>query len=173
MRFGKNSDREPNEAQYLFHTPAQEHPPRQPHTMHLHDHSASTARSRRAAFAPVLEWAPWQVVVSAQGGHLTGGNAEIGPWLGAKGRVLTSMFLYREHHTTVSTASPMSPCPPAAYPDALIPFRDSSSSPLDGALYDAAPFDLPDGNNQPLWDGCVHSLCSRHRHLPSNLYRHR
>ena len=103
-------------------------------------------------YAARNEWEPFQVIVSARDGNLTGVEAAISPFYGPDGTVITTTFLYREHYITVTTSSPFSPYPPGQYPDALIPFVDPyTGSPLDGPLYDAIPFDLAEGENQPLW----------------------
>ncbi len=99
------------------------------------------------------ETEPFQLVISAPFGKpLHDVEITVGPLRGPGGKVIDTIELYRQHYVTVSTPSPFSPLPPGDYPDALIPFRHPvTGTPLDGPIYDASPFDVKAGENQPIW----------------------
>ena len=112
----------------------------------------------------------FQVVVAAQGGNLRVIAAELSELVGDGGTIISgdNIRLYREEYTRVRKSTPRAELPPGLYPDALIPFVDPVSNkpiqPLtrlrerpDGPVVTighdmyAVPFDVFDGQNQPLW----------------------
>ncbi len=98
------------------------------------------------------EWEAIQVVVSARGSGLTNVTMTMSPLIGPNGATIDRVDMYREHYVEVTTSTPFSPLPPGFYPDALIPFlHPETGDPLAGVRFDAVPFDLADGLNQPLW----------------------
>lgn len=108
---------------------------------------------RVAIAAARNEYEPFQIVVSARGGDLTGITVQVSDLAGPAGTIKSwSIALYREHYVEVQSPSRLSPGPPGWYPDALIPFVSPvTGEPLDGPVYDAVPFNLSDGFNQPIW----------------------
>lgn len=93
------------------------------------------------------EYEPFQIVVSARGGDLTGVNVRISDLIGPAGTInRLNITLYREHYVQVEHPSRFSPSPPGWYPDALIPFSEHPAS-----IFAGAPFQLADGFNQPIW----------------------
>jgi hypothetical protein len=117
---------------------------------------ANTLAQIRAARG---EWESFQIVIQAPAGGLTNVNVEISGLAGPGGYTIprNSFSLFREHYVFVSSSSPdwrgsNRPTGPGWYPDALIPFVDPSTgqSPV-GAALTAVPFNLPAGENQPIW----------------------
>jgi hypothetical protein len=109
------------------------------------------------------EYEPFQLVLRASGGNITGVKASVSDLISANGAGLgrSDITLYREHYVYVRRPSPRSDAEPGLYPDALIPFVNpldgSDIPPRDherdgkGAKYDGSPFDLWRGVNQPIW----------------------
>lgn len=63
-----------------------------------------------------------------------------------------NLALYRAHYLQIATPSHRMDSPPGMYPDALIPFVDPvTGEELEGATYDAVPFDVEAGLNQEVW----------------------
>ncbi len=93
------------------------------------------------------------VVTPATQTGLQAVEVELEQLVGPEGTVLDSIYLYRQHYVPVTTSSPRSPyAAPKEYPDALIPFTHPySGAPLSGKLYDAVPFAVASGENQPVW----------------------
>jgi hypothetical protein len=113
-----------------------------------------TDRGAIRLFAARGETEPFQFVVSARGGALSGVSFEISDLSGPNGAIIpaTSVVVYREHYVSFKTGSPRAPLPPGSYPDALIPLRNPyTGEDPSGVKYDCAPFDLADGGNQPIW----------------------
>ena len=109
-------------------------------------------------FAARGEYEPFQVIVTAKEEHLTGVNMTVSDLIGPQKISSTHFDLYREHYMEVKKSSPTRKGPPNLplgvgwYPDALIPFVDrETGNDLQGAKYDAVPFSLEWGRNQPLW----------------------
>jgi len=109
-------------------------------------------------FAARGEYEPFQVIVTARGENLTHINLTISDLEGPQKIDNSHFTLYREHYIEVKKSSPVWRGPPNLplgvgwYPDALIPFIDpQTKQDIQGAKYDAVPFDLAAGRNQPLW----------------------
>src|SRR5262249_21688868 len=65
-----------------------------------------------------------------------------------------NVALYREHYVTIQRPSNDGDggAQTGIYPDALIPFRNPfTGQPIQGGQYAPAPFDVPPGQNQPLY----------------------
>jgi len=105
------------------------------------------------------EWESFQIVIQAPPGGLTNVSVDLSDLQGPGGQVIpqSSFSLYREHYVFVSSSSPdwrgsNRPLGSGWYPDALIPFRDPSTGlPPVGATLTAVPFNLLEGQNQPIW----------------------
>ncbi len=98
------------------------------------------------------ETEPFQVVVSARRAPLKVLDVDLTDLVGPKGKRITDAVLYRAHYVPVTKPSPLSQFAPRDYPDALIPFRDPvTGRALKGAKYDAVPYTVPKGENQPFW----------------------
>ncbi|HZP84420.1 MAG TPA: glycoside hydrolase domain-containing protein [Chthonomonadaceae bacterium] len=111
-------------------------------------------------FAARGEYEPFQIVVRAPEGGLTDVRCAVSDLRGPGGSVLPkeNLTLYREHYIEVKQSSPTwkggaaRPLPPGWYPDALIPFVDpATGKPPQAARFQAVPFTLDAGTNQPLW----------------------
>ncbi|MCP5113640.1 MAG: hypothetical protein GY953_22635, partial [bacterium] len=92
---------------------------------------------------------------------LHGGNAGLrgvdlhlnGPLSAGEGLELpaTAVTFYREHYVTVTSPSE-GVGEKGSYPDALVPFHNPfTGEPLGTVRIPAAPFDVPVGNNQPIY----------------------
>ena len=100
------------------------------------------------------EYEPFQVVVHAGDGDLTGVNATISDLRTQSGAVISAsnVTLYREQYVHVSNASPRSAEGEGWYPDALIPFNTAAiRSSRWKARFTGAPFTVDDHKNQPIW----------------------
>lgn len=98
------------------------------------------------------ETEPFQAIVTADGQPLVNVNVTMSALAGPGGATITDISLYREHYVTVITPTQHSQYPPQDHPDALIPFAHPDTGfPLNGAVYDAVPFDLAANENQPIW----------------------
>lgn len=106
----------------------------------------------------------FQVVVTAVGGNLRRIDAEVSALLcEGKGEISgENITVYREVFVPVRQSAPRGTCPPGFYPDPLVPFIDPYTGrpihgpqwrdrKLTGARFGAAPFDLWQDQNQPLW----------------------
>ena len=108
-------------------------------------------------YAARNEWEPFQIVVSARGGDLSNVNISMSDLVKVDEPSVSIpadqfIYLYKEHYVRVAVSSPFSPYLPDWVPDALIPFKDPySGTELSGPVYDAVPFNLSDGENQPIW----------------------
>ncbi len=108
--------------------------------------------SEARLFAARNEHEPFQLVVSACGEPLTITDISISELRGPREAKLAGAKLYREHYVPVTELSPLSQLAPGDYADALIPHRHpQSGQPLEGALYDALPFELAEAHHQPFW----------------------
>ena len=113
-----------------------------------------TAGSQReiALWAARGEYESFQVVVRAATGVLKNVNVAISDLVGEHGRISrANLTLYREHYVQVKRGSPdrggsNRPLGPGWYPDALIPFTANGNAALR-----AAPFDVAQSSNQPIW----------------------
>jgi len=102
---------------------------------------------------------PFQVIVSSRGmgRGVTNVNVTVSDLTNVYHDVFSSnnLALYREHYVEVTSSSPASPNGPEPagwFPDALIPFKDPyTGTNLVAAVYDAAPFDVAEEENQPVW----------------------
>ena len=103
-------------------------------------------------YAARNETEPFQIVVSSYGKPLKIVDVSVGKLVGPKQTRITPATLYREHYVPVTKPSPLSQYSPRDYADALIPFRNPvTKKPLAGAVYDAVPFTVAKGENQPVW----------------------
>lgn len=105
-----------------------------------------------ALWAARGEYESFQVVVRAGAGGLKNVSVAISDLTGERGRVSrANLTLYREHYVQIKRGSPdrggsNRPLGPGWYPDALIPFSANGA----GGLR-AAPFDVAQSSNQPIW----------------------
>ncbi len=113
---------------------------------------------RICIFAARGEYESFQVIVTAKEKSLTQVNLTISDLEGPQKISNSNFTLYREHYIEVKKSSPIWRGPPNLplgvgwYPDGLIPFVDPQTrQDIQGAKYDAVPFDLAAGRNQPLW----------------------
>lgn len=105
------------------------------------------------------EYEPAQIIVTAQNSSLSNVNVSVSDLLGPGGARISSsnIKLYREHYVNVTGSSPNwggtnQPLSPNWYPDALIPFKNPfDGSDPSGVTYDAVPFNVTNGENQPIW----------------------
>ncbi len=111
-------------------------------------------------FAARGEYESFQIGVKAPQGGLTNVNVSVTDLSGTNNGVISksNFTLYRQHYIAVNNSSPQeegSPNPPLGtglYPDALIPFvHPETKLELKGSEYDAVPFKLDAGKNQPIW----------------------
>ncbi|MFA7172272.1 MAG: glycoside hydrolase domain-containing protein [Kiritimatiellia bacterium] len=112
----------------------------------------------------------FQVVVAAQGGNIRITSAGLSELVGEGGAKISgdSIRLYREEYVRVRMSTLYAELPPGLYPDALVPFidpvtgkpiqtpsrrREHSGGPLTtiGHNMYAVPFEVFEGQNQPLW----------------------
>ncbi len=106
------------------------------------------------------EYEPFQIIVKAPAtNNLTNVNVTVSDLIGPNGASISSenITLYREHYLYVTKGSKSSnsetniPLGPGWYPDALIPFvHPTSGNDLSGR-FDAVPFNVTSGDNQPIW----------------------
>jgi hypothetical protein len=95
------------------------------------------------------EWEATQVIVTdAAGGALSACDVTVTP-LAGPGADLTAIDLYREVYLWIEHPSrkPGSPETKGWWPDPLVPFAD----PYFGEDRDGSPFDVPAGENVPIW----------------------
>lgn len=112
----------------------------------------------------------FQVVVAAVGGSLRITAAEMGELVGPQGARIPkeNVQLFREESVRVRMSTNKAELPPGLYPDALVPFlnpvtgepieplserRERWGAPLVRRGYDmyALPFEVFEGQNQPIW----------------------
>ncbi len=112
----------------------------------------------------------FQVVVAARGEGLRVTSAVLSELVGEGGAKFSgdSIRLYREEYVRVRMSTPRAELPPGLYPDALVPFIDPvTGNPIlprsrrqehwgeptitTGHDMYAVPFDVFEGQNQPLW----------------------
>ena len=107
--------------------------------------TASTAH----LYSAKNEWEATQVVlVDSDGGALTGCDVTVDP-LSGPGDDIEGIDLFREHYVLIDKPSykPVDPAKVGYWPDAMIPFKDAYY----GEDRAGAPFDVPEGWNQPIW----------------------
>jgi hypothetical protein len=107
------------------------------------------------------EYEPFQIAIRApSSGNLTNVNVAVSDLVGPGGATISSLDninLYREHYVSLPYGSTSStgtnrPLGPGLYPDGLIPFTDPDThQDLTGGTYDAAPFSVNAGQNQPVF----------------------
>jgi len=114
------------------------------------DEAAGTA-TQLTVYAAKGEGESFQIIVKAPAGGLS--NVSVtAPSLGP-----AQVTLYREHYVYLASGSGdwasnrNKPQGPGYYPDALIPFVNPSTGQDLAGPYDAAPFSLAAGKNQPIW----------------------
>ena len=113
------------------------------------DDAPSNTDSSVHLWAARNEWEAVQIVVRDDaGGALSGCDVAAGP-LAGPGADLTEIELYRESYVMIDHPSqkPADPAVVGWWPDALIPFVDH----FYGETRSGAPFDVPEGWNQPIW----------------------
>ncbi|MFA7172271.1 MAG: glycoside hydrolase domain-containing protein [Kiritimatiellia bacterium] len=112
----------------------------------------------------------FQVVVAAGKGSLKVSSVALSELVGEGGAKISgdSIKLYREEYVRVRISTPRAELPPGLYPDALVPFidpvtgkpiqpraqrRERWGEPLVTTGHDmyAVPFDVFEGQNQPVW----------------------
>jgi hypothetical protein len=106
------------------------------------------------------EYEPFQIGIRAPKSSLSNVNVFFSDLSSQNNQVIPkqNITLYREHYVYVSHSSPKQrsntnpPLGSGWYPDGLIPFVDPETrQDLIGAELDAVPFNLKDGDNQPIW----------------------
>jgi hypothetical protein len=115
------------------------------------DEAPAANRREIELWAARGEYESFQVVVHAPPAGLKNVNVAISDLEGEHGRITqASLTLYREHYVQITHGSPdrggtNRPLGPGWYPDALIPFTAK------GGTVKAAPFDVGQSSNQPVW----------------------
>jgi hypothetical protein len=109
-----------------------------------------TAVSLRAA---ANEYEPFRLIVHAGDRPLRDVRVVASSLNGPGGAISAfNLTFYRAHYLRIDTPSHRMDSPPGMYPDALIPFVDPrTGEELEGATYDAVPFDVEPGLNQEVW----------------------
>ena len=100
------------------------------------------------------EYEPFQVIVYAGSGDLKTVRARATDLRAQDGSTVSSanITLYREQYVHVTQMSPRSTEGEGWYPDALVPFVNTSPViPGERARFRGAPFDVDDNSNQPVW----------------------
>ncbi|MFB3880891.1 MAG: PKD domain-containing protein [Armatimonadota bacterium] len=123
-----------------------------PSLVRVRPSDAAGAATALDLYAAKGETESLQVIVQAPPGGLTNVNVVATPTGG------TTATLYREHYVYISPGTTdwytnrNRPEGPGWYPDGLIPFIDpATGEPPVGGILKAAPFDLAEGSNQPIW----------------------
>lgn len=104
-------------------------------------------------FAARNESESFQIVVTASGGNLNGVTITASD-LTSKSGVISAetISLFREHYIALKKNNTGAKVIMSKYPDALIPHRNPyNNADPSGVKYDAFPFDVNAGMNQPLW----------------------
>lgn len=111
-------------------------------------------------YAAKNEYEPFQVVVQAPTENdLSNVNVTVSDLVDSNGNIISAnnIQLFREHYLYVSagsknwTGQTNPPLGPDWYPDALIPFNDPETGLDLTGTYDAVPFSVLAGENQPVW----------------------
>ncbi len=105
------------------------------------------------------EYESFQIIVHAPSEDLSHVDVQAADLVGPSGQTLSreNVTFYRERYVYVSHPSPNwgganRSLGAGWYPDALIPFvNPATGDDLSGATYDAAPFSVAAGKNQPVW----------------------
>ncbi|MGD9495533.1 MAG: glycoside hydrolase domain-containing protein [Armatimonadota bacterium] len=103
--------------------------------------------------AAANEYQPFRLIVHAGDRPLQGVTAFASSLNGRGGAISAlNLTMYRAHYVNITEPSYRGSSRPGWYPDALIPFADpQSGEALEGATYDAAPFDVEAGQNGEIW----------------------
>jgi len=110
-------------------------------------------------FAARGEYEPFQIIIRAPEGGLNNVNVLAQDLTGPGNQKISksNITLYREHYIYLDRGSndwggTNQPLGPGWYPEPLIPFVDpQTGDDLVGAELDAVPFNLAEGENQPIW----------------------
>ena len=98
------------------------------------------------------EYEAFQVIVRAPAGSaLSNVNAVASNLVGPAVIGQANVTLYRAHYVPVTQSSPASPYAPGWHADALIPFKHPETGQPLGGRFQAAPFTVSAGQNQPVW----------------------
>ena len=98
------------------------------------------------------EYEAFQLVIRAPNGQsLSNVNVVASNLVGPGGASAGPVRLYREHYVLVTQSTAGSPYPPGWWPDALIPFVNPDTGQPLGGRFQAAPFTVSAGRNQPIW----------------------
>ncbi len=94
----------------------------------------------------------FQIIVQAPLGGLTNVNVEVGELGGPTATLFREHYVYINPGTTDWYTNKNKPEADGWYPDGLIPFIDpDTGAPPVGGVLRAVPFDLAEGQNQPIW----------------------
>jgi hypothetical protein len=120
----------------------------------IRPHDEPRDASSIAISAARNEYEPFQIVVHAGKDDLESVNARATALRARDGSTIgaANIVFYREQYVHVTQMSPRSMEGEGWYPDALLPFVNTSPV-IKGARarFTGAPFDVDDNNNQPLW----------------------
>jgi hypothetical protein len=136
----------------------------------IQQHEQAFGAAEAEIFAARNEVESFQVVVAARQGGLRVTRAELSELIGPDGAKIPAdcIRLYRQEYVRVRQSTPRADLPPGLYPDALVPLihpitgqpieplsqrRERWGEPLITSGYDmyALPFEVFEGQNQPLW----------------------
>lgn len=103
--------------------------------------------------AAANEYEPFRLIVHAGDRPLNDVRVVASSLNGPGGSISAfNLTMYRAHYLEIATPSHRMDSPTGMYPDALIPFVDpETGEELEGADYDAVPFDVEAGLNQEIW----------------------
>lgn len=103
--------------------------------------------------AAANEYEPFRLIVHAGDRALRGVNAVASSLNGRGGAISAfNLTMYRAHYVNITEPSYRGTNPPGWYPDALIPFVDpQTGAELEGATFDAVPFEVAPGENAEIW----------------------
>lgn len=103
-------------------------------------------------YAAKGETEPFQIIVAARGSGLQGVAVVAGDLIGKSGIISAgNVKLFKVQYIDVPKNSPRAPLPPGLYPDVLIPFENPYNVDAAASSTGAVPFDVGDGENQPIW----------------------